>query len=47
MLFLWFSVAYITAYKLGVAVGEIRERDREQRAERKAVNRIIDIRDHR
>jgi hypothetical protein len=47
MVWFWFAVAYVTAYKLGEMKGVVRERDREERAERKAENRIVNIRDQR
>lgn len=45
--FFWFAVAYLTAYKLGVMKGEVRERSREERAERKATDNIRYIKDAR
>lgn len=48
-LFFFFIVGYFLAFGLGHAKGEIHERNREERAERKALNRtgVIDIRDGR
>lgn len=37
--FFWFAVAYLTAFGLGHARGEIQERNRIERAERKVLNR--------
>ena len=45
--FFWFAVAYATAYKLGVAKGEVHERNREERAERKATDNIRYIKERR
>jgi hypothetical protein len=47
MIFFWFAVAYVTAYKLGEMKGVVREREREERADRKAADNIVNIRDHR
>ena len=43
MLFFWFVVAYLTAYRLGMASGEIKERKREERAYSKAQDNITYI----
>jgi hypothetical protein len=45
--FLLFVIGYFMAYFLGDAHGEIHERNRIERAEKKALNRTVDIRDHR
>ena len=47
MTFFWFAVAYITAYKLGEMKGEVKERDRDERAVKKMENRVINIRERR
>jgi hypothetical protein len=47
--FFFFIVGYFMAFSLGHAKGEIHERNREERAERKVMNRtgVIEMRDHR
>lgn len=47
--FFWFAVAYITVWRLGILEGGVREHRRNERAERKVLNRtgIVELKDHR
>ena len=45
--FFFFIVGYFLAFGLGHAKGEIHERNREERADRKVANRTLNVRDIR
>lgn len=45
--FIWFLIAYASAYMLGKARGEEHEREREERAYKHAEENVIYMKDHR
>ena len=47
MTFFFYIIGFFMAYFLGCAKGEIHERNREERAERKVANRTFNIEDFR